>query len=38
MRRICPSRADSMGEKLFSNGSPANVTAFEVWEIMPGIS
>jgi beta-fructofuranosidase len=35
MRRIYPSRADSVGVKLFSNGGPANVAALEAWEMMP---
>jgi len=35
MRRIYPSRADSVGVRLFSNGGPASVTPLEAWEMMP---
>ena len=35
MRRIYPSRKDSVGVALFSNGGPASVTALEVWDMMP---
>lgn len=35
MRRIYPSRADSVGVKLFSNGGPARVATLEAWELAP---
>ncbi len=35
MRRIYPSREDSVGVRLFSNGGPANVATLEAWEMMP---
>ena len=35
MRRIYPSRADSVGVKLFSTGGPASVAALEAWEMAP---
>ena len=35
MRRIYPSREDSVGVTLFSAGGPATVTALEAWDIMP---
>lgn len=30
-----PSRADSVGLKLFSSGGPASVPALDAWEMMP---
>jgi beta-fructofuranosidase len=33
MRRIYPSRPDSVGVRLFSNGGEARVTSLEAWEI-----
>jgi beta-fructofuranosidase len=35
MRRIYPSRTDSVGVAVFSQGGPARVTALEAWEMMP---
>ncbi|MFV1968269.1 MAG: GH32 C-terminal domain-containing protein, partial [Pirellulaceae bacterium] len=35
MRRIYPSREDSTGVVIFSNGGPANVPALEAWDMMP---
>ncbi len=35
MRRIYPSRRDSLGVALFSRGGPASVTTLEAWEMMP---
>ena len=35
MRRIYPSREDSVGVTLFSAGGPATVTTLEAWDIMP---
>ena len=35
MRRIYPSREDSVGVRLFSNGGPAGVTTLEAWDMMP---
>jgi sucrose-6-phosphate hydrolase SacC (GH32 family) len=35
MRRIYPSRADSVGVRVFSNGGPASATTLEAWEMMP---
>ena len=35
MRRIYPSRTDSIGLTLFSNGGPARVTTLEAWDMMP---
>jgi len=35
MRRIYPSRPDSIGVKLFSNGGPAEVRALQIWELAP---
>jgi sucrose-6-phosphate hydrolase SacC (GH32 family) len=35
MRRIYPSRADSVGVRLFSNGGPATVATLDAWEMMP---
>ncbi len=35
MRRIYPSREDSVGVVVFSNGGPAHVTALEAWDMMP---
>jgi len=34
MRRVYPSRKDSVGVKLFSNGGPARVTTLEAWQMM----
>lgn len=35
MRRVYPSRRDSVGVALFSTGGPAVVTTLEAWDIMP---
>ena len=35
MRRIYPSRPDSIGVKLFSNGGPAEVRMLRAWEMAP---
>ncbi len=35
MRRIYPSRADSLGVRLFARGGPARVATLEAWEMMP---
>jgi beta-fructofuranosidase len=35
MRRIYPTRADSLGVALFSNGGPTKVPVVEAWEMMP---
>jgi beta-fructofuranosidase len=35
MRRIYPSREDSVGVRLFSKGGPARVTTLEAWQMMP---
>jgi sucrose-6-phosphate hydrolase SacC (GH32 family) len=35
MRRIYPSRPDSIGVKLFSNGGPAEVRVVQAWEMAP---
>ena len=35
MRRIYPSRPDSVGVELFSNGGPAGVATIESWDMMP---
>jgi beta-fructofuranosidase len=35
MRRIYPSRKDSVGVALFSTGGPATVPLIEAWEMMP---
>ena len=35
MRRIYPSRDDSVGVTLFSTGGPATVTTLEAWDLMP---
>lgn len=35
MRRIYPSRADSVGIALFANGGRMQATSFEAWEMMP---
>jgi sucrose-6-phosphate hydrolase SacC (GH32 family) len=35
MRRIYPSRPDSVGVALFSNGGQASVTSLEAWEMAP---
>ena len=35
MRRIYPSRPDSIGVKLFSNGAPAEVRVLQAWEMAP---
>lgn len=35
MRRIYPSRDDSVGVALFSNGGPASVATLEAWDMMP---
>ena len=35
MRRIYPTRADSLGVKLFSKGAGATVKKLQAWEVMP---
>jgi beta-fructofuranosidase len=35
MRRVYPSRHDSLGVTLFSNGGPARVTTLQAWDMMP---
>ena len=35
MRRIYPSRPDSLGVKVFARGGPASVRSLEAWEIAP---
>jgi beta-fructofuranosidase len=35
MRRVYPSREDSVGVTLFSNGGPASVTTLQAWDMMP---
>jgi sucrose-6-phosphate hydrolase SacC (GH32 family) len=35
MRRVYPSREDSVGVAIFSHGGPATVTTLEAWEMMP---
>jgi beta-fructofuranosidase len=35
MRRIYPSRADSVGVRLFSNGASTSVSTLEAWTMMP---
>ena len=35
MRRIYPSRKDSVGVSVFANGGPVRVTRFDAWEMMP---
>jgi beta-fructofuranosidase len=35
MRRIYPSRADSLGVAVFANGGPAGVRTLEAWDMMP---
>ena len=35
MRRVYPSRADSVGVRLFSNGGLARVATLDAWEMMP---
>ncbi len=35
MRRVYPSRADSLGVAIFSHGGPARVAALEAWDMMP---
>ena len=35
MRRIYPSRPDSVGVKLFSSGGPAEVRVVHAWEMAP---
>ena len=35
MRRVYPSRDDSVGVRVFSTGGPATVTALEAWDITP---
>lgn len=35
MRRIYPSRSDSVGVRLFSHGGSARVTRVDAWDIMP---
>jgi len=35
MRRIYPSREDSVGVTLFSNAGPASVATLEAWDMMP---
>ncbi|NQT88771.1 GH32 C-terminal domain-containing protein, partial [bacterium] len=35
MRRVYPSREDSVGVRFFSAGGPAAVTTLEAWDISP---
>lgn len=35
MRRVYPSRADSIGTAVFSRGGAARVTALQAWDMMP---
>jgi len=35
MRRVYPSREESVGVTLFSNGGPINVATLDVWDLMP---
>ncbi len=35
MRRIFPTRKDSLGVILFSNGGAAKVTILKAWKMMP---
>jgi len=35
MRRIYPSRKDSVGVRLFSNGGPAKAPTVQAWDMMP---
>ena len=35
MRRIYPSRADSVAVRLFSNGGPVSVPSLDAWDMMP---
>ncbi|MCP5526073.1 MAG: GH32 C-terminal domain-containing protein [Verrucomicrobiales bacterium] len=35
MRRVYPSRTDSLGVTLFSDGGPARATRIEAWDMMP---
>ena len=35
MRRVYPSRADSIGTAVFSQGGSARVTTLEAWDLMP---
>jgi len=35
MRRVYPSREDSVGVAVFSDGGPASVAALEAWDMMP---
>ena len=35
MRRIYPTRKDSLSVKLFSKGAPATVRTLQAWEMMP---
>ncbi|MHB1307363.1 MAG: glycoside hydrolase family 32 protein [Limisphaerales bacterium] len=35
MRRVYPSRPDSLGVSLFSHGGPARVATLEAWDLMP---
>ena len=35
MRRIYPSRDDSTGVAIFSNGGPASVATLQAWDLMP---
>jgi sucrose-6-phosphate hydrolase SacC (GH32 family) len=35
MRRVYPSRTDSVGVALFAYGGPATVTTLDAWELMP---
>lgn len=35
MRRIYPSRKDSVGVTLFFTGGPADVRTLEAWDMMP---
>jgi beta-fructofuranosidase len=35
MRRVYPSRQDSVGVTVFANGGPASVATIEAWDMMP---
>ena len=35
MRRIYPTRKDSLGVTLYSEGGPSKVTKLEAWDMMP---
>jgi sucrose-6-phosphate hydrolase SacC (GH32 family) len=35
MRRIYPSRGDSVGVAVFAKGGPASLAALDAWDLMP---